>query len=136
MPRKVDTLELFETKQESGLIDFSPIKNVKHFRIEKAELGKNVEIRFPQQVEKITFDDTCKSIPKRLNLNIKGLKEVDIKPKVQPYVEEIILLQGVDVELSSVLDSKIKITYANPEEGEVTLQEKPNFWKKLFSKTR
>ncbi len=148
LPHKVDCLELAQIKQESGIIDFSSIKQVTHFHIEDAKLGKNVEIRFPQYVERITFDHTCESIPKRLNLNIEGLKEIKIDTNVQQCIEEIILPQGFELELSP--DSKIKLRYEKPQKKQNKSQEnsakrqketiiplqKPSFWSKLFSKIR
>lgn len=134
LPRKVDTLELARIKQESGIIDFSSIKQVNSFHIEEAKLGENVEIRFPQQVEQVIIDHTCISIPKRLDLNVKGLKKLKIDFTVQDCIEEIILPQGFEIMFP--FESKVKITYANPEERKTTLQNKPSFLKKLFSKTR
>lgn len=133
LPHRVNGLELAQIKKENGIIDFSSIKQVKHFSVEEAKLGENVEIRFPQQVETVTFDHTCESIPKRLNLNVKGLKKITIDTNVQHCVEEIILPQGFD--LSLLPELRIKITYVEPKKKESMLQKKPTFWEKIFFKT-
>ncbi len=129
LPKKIGTLELAQLTAEQGIIDFSSIESADYVRFEKAILGKDVEIRFPQNVKLITFEDNSVFLPKRLNLDIEGLEEVIFCDSIQKHLKELILPKNIDhkkVKLPSIPD--LKVYYGEPD--------KPNLWQKLFSKTR
>ena len=113
-PEKVQTLSVRNYHAQQKVLDLSSIKKCEKIEFQNSRLSRLETIKFPQNVQEINFKD-CKTMPEQLQLNIEGLKRVELSGEtgLNAPLSELILPQDKDnIELKiDELNTKPKIYY-------------------------
>ena len=113
-PEKVQTLSIRNYRAQQKVLDLSSIKECEKIEFQNSLLSRLEAIKFPQNVQEINFKD-CKTMPEQLQLNIEGLKRVELSGEtgLNAPLSELILPQDKDnIELKiDELNTKPKIYY-------------------------
>ncbi len=99
-PEKVQTLSIRNYHAQQKVLDLSSIKKCEKIEFQNSWLSRLETIKFPQNVQEINFKD-CKTMPEKLNLNIEGLKRVELSGEtgLNAPLYELILPQDKNIEL-------------------------------------
>ena len=96
----VQTLSIRNYHAQQKVLDLSSIKKCEKIEFQNSWLSRLETIKFPQNVQEINFKD-CKTMPEKLNLNIEGLKRVELSGEtgLNAPLYELILPQDKNIEL-------------------------------------
>ena len=99
-PEKVQTLSIRNYHAQQKVLDLSSIKKCEKIEFQNSWLSRLETIKFPQNIQEISFKD-CKTMPEKLNLNIEGLKRVELSGEtgLNAPLYELILPQDKNIEL-------------------------------------
>lgn len=99
-PEKVQTLSVRNYHAQQKVLDLSSIKKCEKIEFQNSWLSRLETIKFPQNVQEINFKD-CKTMPEQLQLNIEGLKRVELSGEtgLNAPLYELILPQDKNIEL-------------------------------------
>lgn len=99
-PEKVGHLNIRDYHAQQKVLDLSSIKECEKIEFQNSLLSRLEAIRFPQNIQEISFKD-CKTMPEKLNLNIEGLKRVELSGEtgLNAPLYELILPQDKNIEL-------------------------------------
>ena len=130
-PEKVGILNL-RHYADNDILDLSSIKECADIEFQDALLDRIKEIKFPENVIEISFKD-CRNMPESLNLNVNGLKVINITGETgyNTPLEELILPKGaenIDIRIDNRV-AKPKIYY-----GEKPLSSKQKMISMIRSK--
>ena len=113
-PEKIGILNLRHYHADNDILDLSSIKECADIEFQDALLDRIKEIKFPENVIEISFKD-CRNMPESLNLNVNGLKVINITGETgyNTPLEELILPKGaenIDIRIDNRV-AKPKIYY-------------------------
>ncbi len=99
-PEKVQTLSIRNYHAQQKVLDLSSIKKCEKIEFQNSWLSRLEAIKFPQNVQEINFKD-CKTMPEQMQLNIEGLKRVELSGEtgLNAPLYELILPQDKNIEL-------------------------------------
>lgn len=113
LPEKVSTIVVNRYRNSSRILDFSSVTEAKEVRFVLSNLEYLQQIKFPEKVERIVFEE-CVGLPEKLDLNIPGLENVTFR-RSDNYgtLRELFLppeMKGRPVD-AVLQNSKVKIYY-------------------------
>ena len=113
LPEKVSTIVVNRYRNSSRMLDFSSVTEAKEVRFVLSNLEYLQQIKFPEKVERIVFEE-CVGLPEKLDLNIPGLENVTFR-RSDNYgtLRELFLppeMKGRPVD-AVLQNSKVKIYY-------------------------
>lgn len=113
LPEKVSTIVVNRYRNNSRMLDLSSVTKAKEVRFVLSNLEYLQQIKFPEKVESIVFED-CVGLPEKLDLNIPGLEHVTFR-RSDKYgtLRELFLppeMKGQPVD-TALQNSKVKIYY-------------------------
>ncbi len=78
MPERVKKLVVRKYESSQSVLDLNSIREAGEIQFDECSFGRLKEVKFPEKVRSLIFIN-CNELPEVLNLNIKGLENIDFQ---------------------------------------------------------